>query len=412
MLHSSFFSPSRRMVYVIFGVLGAATLCSAYPLVAKHAGRIAQRKPSFTKEQLATMLGDSAAFYQFPKEIPVPGETATGALKYSFDSGLQDEMVGLMKSYRPDYGAFVAVDAETGRVLSMVSFVSTDAQYSKVNLALRATYPSASVFKVVTAAAAIENQKFSADTLIHFNGANHTLYRGNILNDHYNRWSRYATLKDAFAKSINTVFGRIGAYNVGPVELSKYASRFGFNHPILADFRVEAGRAPIPEDAWGLAEAASGYTRDNTMSPLQAAMMAAAVVDDGKMMEPYFVQSVSTPGSGEIYSAQPKMATVTVDPKTAAEIRRLMRETIAHGTASRSFRGFSRSKFRDLDVGGKTGSLTGEVPKGKYDWFVGFAEGRGHRLAFAALTIHQKLWRVKSSYLARRAIEKYFSAAK
>jgi cell division protein FtsI/penicillin-binding protein 2 len=320
-------------------------------------------------------------------------------------------MEGLMKSYRPDYGAFVAIDAETGKVLSMVSFTAKNAKLAQENLALRASFPSASVFKVVTAAAVIENQKFGADTLIHFNGANHTLYRGNILKDRFNRWSRYATLKDAFAKSINTVFGRIGAYNVGSAELSDYASRFGFNHPILADFPIQIGRAPIPpnEDAWGLAETASGYTRNNTMSPLQAAMIASTVANEGKMMEPYFVQSVTTESAGQIYQAEPKLVGLSIDPSTADEIKRLMRETVAHGTASHTFRGFNRSKFRDIDVGGKTGSLTGTDPKGKYDWFIGFANGRGHRLAFAALTIHETLWRVKSSYLARKAIEKYFS---
>jgi beta-lactamase class D len=59
-------------------------------------------------------------------------------------------------------------------------------------------------------------------------------------------------------------------------------------------------------------------------------------------------------------------------------------------------------------VGGKTGSLTGLDPEGKYDWFVGFASHGDQRIAVAALTIHRKLWRVKSSYLARKAIENYF----
>jgi cell division protein FtsI/penicillin-binding protein 2 len=402
-------SPRKWMALSVVGLAAVAGLCMTKSGAIKNSIR---RSPAFTKQQLSSMLADSAALYQFPKEIGIPGQVAKDSLVYSFDPALQEEMSSLMKSYRPDYGAFVAIDAETGKVLSMVSFTSSNAQVAKENLALRATFPSASVFKVVTAAAAIENQKFMADTVIHFNGANHTLYRGNILSDRYNRWSRYATLKDAFAKSINTVFGRIGAYSVGSAELGEYASRFGFNHPILADFPIQMGHAPMPSDAWGLAETASGYTRNNTMSPLQAAMIASAIVDDGKMMEPYLVQSVFSPDAGMIYSAEPKMVGLSVDATTAAEIRRLMRETVTHGTASRTFRGFSRGKFKDIDVGGKTGSLTGVDPKGKYDWFVGFANGRGHRLAFAALTIHETLWRVKSSYLARKAIEQYFSAFK
>lgn len=362
-----------------------------------------------TKDRLSKTLGDSASVYKFPTEIEIPGIQGKSVVQYSFDPRLQEDMEKLFRSYRPDYGAFVAIDAETGQILSIVSY-SENPQVQE-NLAVRATFPSASVFKVVTAAAAIENEKFTADTVVNFNGANHTLYRSNILKNNTNRWSRHVSLKEAFSKSINTVFGRIGAYEVGPSKMGEYAGRFGFNHPINADFPIQPGKAPIPQDTWGLSQTASGYTRDNTMSPIQGALIAAAVVNDGKMMEPFFVQSVFSQNGNELYKAQPKMASQTVDPSTAAEIRRLMEETVTHGTSHKSFRGFFKSRFKDLDVGGKTGSLTGLEPKGKYDWFVGFAEGRSRKIAFAALTIHERLWKVKSSYLVRKGIESYFGKA-
>lgn len=363
-------------------------------------------RETVTRDVLAKTVGEAAWLDQFPTEIEIPGIPGKSVIQYSFDPRLQQDMQKLMRSYRPDYGAFVAMDAETGQILAIVSYTGDPAM--RDNLALRATFPSASVFKVVTAAAAIENDKLSGDSIINFNGANHTLYRGNILQNAHNRWTRHVSLKEAFAKSINTVFGRIGAYDVGPEKLSEYAGRFGFNHSIPADLPVQPGRAPIPSDPWGLAETASGFTRDNTMSPIQGALIAASVVNEGRMMEPFLVQSVYSQNGTELYKAQPTLVATTVDPATAAEIRRLMHETVAHGTSHKSFRGFSRGKFRDLEVGGKTGSLTGMDPPGKYDWFVGFAEGRARRIAFAALTIHQRLWRVKSSYLVRRGIESFF----
>jgi membrane peptidoglycan carboxypeptidase len=126
------------------------------------------------------------------------------------------------------------------------------------------------------------------------------------------------------------------------------------------------------------------------------------------MMEPYVVQSVHDEEGTPIYAAEPRVSTVAVDPATAAGIRSLMAETVLHGTSRKSFRGFFKGPFRTLDVGGKTGSLTGMDPPGKYDWFIGYAEGGNHRVAVAALTIHRKYWKVKSSYLARRAFEDYF----
>ncbi len=371
-----------------------------------------------TKEKLAEFLGNSAAFYRFPTEIELPAgvNKIKAVVQYSFDQGLQSEMEGLFDAYQPDYGAFVAVDATTGRVLSMISYQKDEKGPLKdENLALRATFPSASVFKVVTAAAAIESQRYSAQTVIPFNGANHTLYRGNVLKGQVTRWTRHSTLKEAFAKSINTVFAKIGAFAVGPTDLRAYAGRFGFNRKIAADFPIQQGKANIPDDSWGVAEAASGYTRENTMSPLQGALIASSVANDGVMMEPYLIDSIFDRDGASLYQADTEVAGRTIDAKTAEEIRGLMRETVARGTSRHSFRGFFRKEYKDLDVGGKTGSLTGLDPKGKYDWFVGYAnspEKGGRKIAFAALTIHDKFWRVKSSYLVRKAIEHVFKTPK
>jgi peptidoglycan glycosyltransferase len=367
------------------------------------------KKFYLTKEKVGEALASSASFYQFPAEMEMSlggAEKVQTKIHYSFDLKLQKVMEDLFQSYGPDYGAFVAIDATTGRVLSMVSYSRN--KIPPGNLALRATFPSASVFKVVTAAAAIESHKISAETIIPFNGRNHTLYRGQILKSNITRWTRFITLKEAFARSINTVFGKIGAFTVGSDGLRQYADRFGFNRKIASDVPIQEGRALIPTDSWGLAETASGFTRDNTMSPLQGALIAASVANDGITMEPYVVESVNRMDGSLLYAVEPKVATVTMDPSTALQIKALMKETVLHGTSRSSFRGFFRKDFSVLDVGGKTGSLTGLDPRGKYDWFIGYADSGTRKIAVAALTISEKQWRVKSSYLARRAIESFF----
>ncbi|MEO5970531.1 MAG: penicillin-binding transpeptidase domain-containing protein [Bdellovibrionia bacterium] len=375
------------------------------------------KKYPISKEQVAEILVDSASLSNFPThlELDIQGQGKVASrVQYSFDPKLQRAMEALLESYSPDYGAFVALDAATGRVLSLVSYSRSGK--IKENLALRSSFPSASVFKVVTAAAAIEKHQVSGDTVIPFNGRNHTLYRGQILKSNITRWTRFITLKEAFARSINTVFGKIGAYTVGPIGLRLFADRFGFNRKIAGDLPIQEGRAFIPDDLWGCAESASGFTRENTMSPLQGALIAAAVANDGIMMEPYVVESISkeaeipleSAAGDPLYLAEPKVATITMDPQTASVMRGLMKETVLHGTSRSAFKGFFRKDFSFLDVGGKTGSLTGLNPRGKYDWFVGYAHSGSHRIAVAALTISEKQWRVKSSYLARRAIESYF----
>jgi cell division protein FtsI/penicillin-binding protein 2 len=361
-----------------------------------------------TKSSLAASLSGNKAYQGFPgeMELPIDGSPQRVVLQYTFDPKLQEDMEQAFRTYRPDYGAFVAIDAETGRVLAMVSHSEHAAMPD--NMALRATFPAASIFKVVTAAAAIAEKNFSADTTIPFSGRNHTLYKNQIVKTVGGRWARQMTLKEAFSKSVNTVFGRIGVFTVGEERLKTYASRFGFNRKIDSDMTIQEGRADFTSDPWSLAEAASGYTRDNTMSPMQGALIGAAIANDGKMMEPYVVESVHSLDGSSLYASKSKVGSIAVDPATAFEIRRLGAETVIRGTSRKSFRGFFSGRYAQLKVGGKTGSLTGMDPPGKYDWFVGWAHDGNRKIGIAALTVHGKLWRVKSSALARRAIEKYF----
>ncbi len=398
----------------LLSIVGSIVLFSFFRMgKSSESLMVAPKKSVLTKEMLAIALESSISSGTFPAEIELnlnDKEKVRTKVEYTFDAKLQSAMENLFQTYSPDYGAFVAMDAVTGKILSIVSY--SRAKQISGNLALRATFPSASVFKVVTAAAAIEKNKISAKTIIPYNGRNHTLYRTQILKNNITRWTRFITLKDAFAHSINTVFGKIGAFTVGFDVLRQYAARFGFNHKISSDVQIQEGKALIPEDTWGLAESASGFTLHNTMSPIQGALIAAAVANDGVMMEPYMVQSIAKADDGSLlYAVEPKVASIAMDSSTASVIRSLMKETILHGTSRGSFRGFFKKDFMFLDVGGKTGSLTGSDPRGKYDWFVGYADSTSRRIAVAALTIHEKQWRVKSSYLARRAIENYFKGA-
>ncbi len=369
-----------------------------------------------TKAILAkAMSSGSGRFETLPAEVQIPiedlehpSQQVSAILQYTMDSRVQNLTESLFKSYQPDYGAVVMLDATTGRILGLASF--TKKAHELGHLALRASFPSASVFKVVTAAAAIAEKNFTASTLIPFNGSYHTLYRKNVLKNDFNRWTRQMSLKDAFAKSVNTVFAKIGSQTLGADSLIRFADRFGFNRDIASDLPLEMSRALIESDPWSLAGTASGFTQDNRMSPLQGALIAAAMVNDGVMMEPYGVQSAHMQDGTVLYEARPERFRMVVDPETAREIRTLMKETITSGTSRKSFKGFFKKELAFVDVGGKTGSLTGDSPKGKYDWFVGYGSMGTRKVAIAALTIHEKYWTVKSSYLARRILEDYFKA--
>lgn len=369
---------------------------------------------AITKKVLSEHLGTSIRLNEFPEQfdLNLSGSPTRANVRYGLNEMSQEFMRKTLGQYQPDYGAFVAVDAKTGRVLSMVSYSRVDSAIE--NLTLRATFPAASIFKVVTASAAIDLDKAAPETVVPFNGANHTLYKRNVEDSRINRWTRKMTMREAFARSVNVFFGKLGLFYVGPENLLNYAERFLFNQPIEADVPVQTGIARIvPNDPWSVVTAASGFTRENTMSPLHGALIAAAVANDGVMMEPYLVDALVDQAGETIYEAEPRPASIVFEANSSEAIRELFRQTVISGTSKKSFRQTVRKRlFDDIEFGGKTGSLTGSNPLGKCDWFVGYARYRDQRIAVAALTVNEKKWRVKSSMLANLFFANYFRNVK
>ena len=357
---------------------------------------------AINRELISAQLGQQVRDNEFPEfiDLSLDGGTKRAQIDYTLDESSQAWMEKTIRQYKPDYGAFVAMDAKTGRILSLVSYSAVNPALQ--NLALRASFPAASIFKVVTASAAIDMAKARPDTVVPFNGANHTLYKRNVQDTKVTRWTRMMTMKEAFARSVNVFFGKLGLFIVGPKSLRMYATRYLFNQPIHSDIPVEMGHAVIDEnDPWGVVQVSSGFTRDTTMSPIQGAMIAAAVANDGIMMSPYIVDHLRDDGGKTMYEAQASQASEVIEPEAAAQIRKLFNETVRSGTSRKSFRQtVRRSAFDEVEFGGKTGSLTGMNPQGKCDWFVGYARYKGQRIAVAALTVNEKKWRVKSSMLA------------
>ena len=365
-------------------------------------------------EDVANSLTQHARENRFPSKMtfsPANGAApVVGQVKYTFDPKFHKDMADVYLKYQPDYACFVAIDVDSGAILNLTSFIKADEQWE--NLVMRADYPAASVFKMITAAAGMDLGKYSPSSVIPFNGKSTTLYKSQVLRHKKNKWTREPTLKESFAKSVNPVFGRMGVFDLGADRLREYAQRFGFDRQIKTDFHLPPSRVLHTfEEQWELAEAASGYTREITLSPIHAAQMAAIVANDGKMVRPFMVESVIGERGELLYRAQPYAGDeAVVAPLTAKHLRSLMTETTRIGSARKSFAGLNRYKvYRDMEIGGKTGSLTGYSPKGRHDWFVGYAEKDGKRIAYASLIINKEKWYVRSAYVARQFIYHYFT---
>jgi cell division protein FtsI/penicillin-binding protein 2 len=277
------------------------------------------------------------------------------------------------------------------------------------NRTLKASFPAASIFKIITASAALEKYGLSPEMELGYTGANYTLYKKNLFNENP-RWARWISLRQAFSKSINIFFGRMTLKFMQPGDLIEFAEKYNFNKPLNADFPVEYSSASLSsEDQYQVAEVASGFNSKNTLSPVHGAMLAAAIANDGNMPAPYMIESLVKDDGSAVYMAKVLQLGQPISMATATQLRSMMSDTVETGTSRKSFKELTKKKsFNVIEMGGKTGSLMGSNPKGKTDWFVGFGRLGPRMIAVAAVTVNKNQWKVKSSYIAQKLIREYF----
>jgi peptidoglycan glycosyltransferase len=326
----------------------------------------------------------------------------------SLDMNLQNFLYGKMNTAHARQIAMVVLAPDSGRVISMVGF---DKNNPEANTCLDSRIPAASVFKIVTAAAAIDIFDFNPDTVFLFNGAKHTLYKRQ-LKEKKNRYTNRITFSQSFAQSVNPVFGKLGKHHLGKDNLEKFSRAFGFNQRFGFEIPLEPSRFETTDDPYNWAELACGFNRSTTISPLHGALMAAAVANTGQLVEPTIVDRITDDQGQVVYTGTLKNLDRVISPDTSASLGRMMATTIRSGTCQKIFRGYRRDKVLSrLTIGGKSGSISNRKHDTRYDWFVGFAEektGTG-KIAIAVLVAHEKYIGLRAAYYARLAIKRYFS---
>ena len=167
---------------------------------------------------------------------------------YTVDPALQASVNEILRSRRPLISTFVALDPQTGKILALIDYARGNPEYT--GIWQRATYPAASVFKLITAAGALDKGLLNYDSPVSFRG---NLYR--LAPEKINRISkreRQTHFDEALGKSNNVVFARVAAKLVGPQTLREFSEAFGFNHLIQFDFPLDMSRASIPNGPYEL----------------------------------------------------------------------------------------------------------------------------------------------------------------
>ncbi|NBD13513.1 penicillin-binding transpeptidase domain-containing protein [Corallococcus silvisoli] len=305
----------------------------------------------------------------------------------TIDPGLQASLTKIMENYQVPYGAAVVLEPSTGRVLAMAEH--SQAKPELRGLPIRAVYPAASIFKIVTGSALLE-AGVSPDTEACFHGGKRRLSERQL--EDTERDGACYSLAMAMGKSANVIFAKMTSKHLSAEALKRMAARLRFNREIPFAQPLDVSLAYIPEDGFALANTGAGFG-DVYLSPLHGALLAAVAANEGRWVDPVLVEP-------EPFMPLPEPEPV-LTPTTAHALTKMLEETVTHGTARHIFR---ERGFQVPNAVGKTGTLADREPFRDYSWFVGFAPKDHPRVAVAALIVNDPKWRIRGSYLGREAL--------
>ena len=297
-------------------------------------------------------------------------------------------------------GAVVAIEPATGRIRAMASNPPfdpaalrergalqqlDDAENSPlVNRTTMGQYPPGSTFKVVTATAAIDSGKFTKDTTV--NGKSPQTISGAPLNNFGNEQFGDIPLTTALTNSVNTVWAQV-AVDLGGETMQRYMERFGFYDRVEIDLPIRQretsgvyvqgkGLEEMTSDSVDVGRAAIGQG-GMLATPLQMAMVSAAVANDGVLMRPTLTERVID-RDGRTEEIEPDVFSRVMKSTTALEVGDMMASVVREGTGT-------AAALSGIDVAGKTG--TAEIIPAQnvnQPWFIGFAPRTNPRIAVAA----------------------------
>ncbi|MBT2367264.1 penicillin-binding protein 2 [Streptomyces sp. ISL-10] len=321
--------------------------------------------------------------------------TLSGAAQKAAYEGLGDKK-----------GAVVAIDPKTGKILALASTPSYDpssfAGYSakdekawialekdkdkpKLNRALRETYPPGSTFKVVTAAAALEYGAIDDIEAPTDTPEPYILPGTRTPMVNHASGCENASLNEALRVSCNSVFAKLGD-DVSRDKMVEMAEKFGFNNSEI-DTPVRAAASVYDKEMSRDGNAQSSIGQFNTAAtPLQMAMVTAAIANDGRLMKPYMIDKLVSPNLDTIQQNDPEEMSRPLSQKNAQLLQQMMENVVESGTGG-------RAAINGVKVGGKTGTAQhGENnSKNPYAWFISYAkDDNGSPVAVAVVVEDSK----------------------
>ena len=338
-------------------------------------------------------------FYRRVSDI-LTGRDQTGAsLELTIDAKAQAAAEKALGNQR---GAVVALDPSTGEVLALVSHPSydpsvlsshdtdavvkawkdlnADPDRPMVDRAIAGNlYPPGSTFKIVTSAAALESGRFTEESQIPGPATLDLPQTStNLPNDDRQPCGpdNKVTLKKALEISCNTAFGWLGM-EIGADDFRSQAAKFGIGDRLTIPMTVTPSSVPDQLNEPQLAQSAIGQY-DVRVTPLQVAMISAAVANRGIVMKPHLVKKVTSSDLEVLDEPPAEQLSQAISPDTASALTRMMQGVVEDGTGT-------AAQISGVEVAGKTGTAQHEIGKAPHAWFTGFAPAVDAQVAVAVV---------------------------
>jgi peptidoglycan glycosyltransferase len=297
-------------------------------------------------------------------------------------------------------GGVVAIEPQTGKVRVMVSIPEYDPNLIPsdigrlerdrlnqplLNRTTQELYPPGSTFKVVTAAAAMDSGKVNPDSII--DGSSPKTISGVPLENSGGQSFGPISFTDALTNSVNTVFAQVGE-RIGRETMVEYMKRFGFYEDPELDYPkfqmipsgIIAGDGDYVTDGFDVGRVAigqGGLEGEIRASPMQMALVAAAIGNRGRLMKPRLTDRVVRKDGRVKERIQPDLQSQVVKPEVADQLGQMMSRVVEEGTGT-------AAALSGVEVAGKTG--TAEVGANReftQPWFIAFAPVENPQIAIA-----------------------------
>lgn len=366
------------------------------------------------EKQYDSMLmgADTADLSKFLNSITEKEEKVGYNIRTTLDYNIQQKAYEVLGDNK---GAVVALNPQTGEVLAMVSkpsfdpnkldenwkSVNSNKDIPLYNRAILGLYPPGSTFKIITTVSALENIKGVTNRT--FNDEGVLVFNSKESLKNYDGHS-YGNidLREAFYKSSNVVFGTLGM-ELGNEALKNTAEKFYFNKELPTnDFTAKTSKFPTlgKSEKGNMAQTAIGQGQV-LASPMEMAMVSAAIANNGLMMKPILVKDILNQKGDSIKKTKIESLQQVTSVENAKILKEYMKAGVNEGTGG-------NAALESIDVCGKTGTAdTGRPNEKPHSWFVGFAPKENPKIAIAVIVENGGVGGGKAAEVAREVIRQY-----